>query len=369
MIQIIQDVKPIMFAFNNNIFQFKSNSLLTVSYAEITGLGTTIKLYPINGIFTLNLKQYLSVICNIDNFIDTENFNVNTSLIYSCKTYFEQQIEIKVFFTNTTFELLSKNIKYIAGVEQIENYKQNNLLLYETAAFIFLPLIKKTNTHYAKYYRGYPFDISILINADFITNIQIYNNTTSQFFSVATDLKANRLLFDDGLNFIPDFDFEFSQGINNCQINDSNFIIDYESEPCEGIYIKWLNNYGGYSYWLFSNYFQKNNDYKSIGELKTDFLNIENTFARTTQIGKRTNPSLEVIEDDITEMQLPLIESLLESPKVFIYNGKKNVTRATALDWTEIRLDTKKATVRNFKQQNVRIGFSFDLPEKYNMYI
>ena len=366
MIQIIQDVKPIMFAFNNNIFKFNSNSLLIVSYAEITGLGTTIKLYPINGIFTLNLKQYLSVICNIDNFIDTQDFNF--SLVFPCKTYFENVIIVKVFFTNTTFELLSKNIKYIAGVEQIENYKQNNLLLFEKNQFLFLPLIKDTEVHYAKYWKDYPFDISILINADFFTGIQIYNNTTNGFIAIITNLKSNRILFDDGLNFIPITELNFNQGINNCQSSNSSFIIDYESEPCDGVYIKWFYN-GGYCYWLFSNYFQKNNDYKSIGELKTDFLNIENTFARTTQIGKRTNPSIEVIQDDITEMQLPLIESLLESPKVFIYNGKKNVTKSTALDWTEIRLDTKKATVRNFKQQNVRIGFSFDLPEKYNMYI
>ena len=179
--------------------------------------------------------------------------------------------------------------------------------------------------------------------------------------------KSNRLFFCDGSNdnIINDI-VPLTQGVNKCTINNSNLIIDFEPNPCGGIYLKWLNNYGGYSYWLFSDYYQKNNQYKNIGELKRDFENLENTFAPTTQLGKKTNQSIDFVVDNINEMELSVIETLLESPKVFLYKGQP-FSRGAAKDWIEVRVDTSKATIRNFKGQPVKIGFSLELPEKENI--
>ncbi len=383
MIVFINDISETnnLMAFNNNVVRFTSDTEdKIILKAEITLDAQVITIYPSpDNIFYFNFKEYVMPKTNTNGFVDNINPELDASDIntfsYQGTGWFRDDVLFKIIFTDTTSETDNRNLFFLNSVEQLQNYKRNET--QQTGEVIFLtPLTPLTNNkYYVKYWEGYPFDISILRRENTV-DFKLLNTTNLLDYVFNEKDTITRLFFCDGSTdeSINDL-LPIALGENVIKISSNGgselpiiyadiFLTVDKQDVCEGVYIKWVNNYGGYSYWKFDNFYQQSTNTKSIGELNRDFENLENTFSATTEIGKTANDRLIVNTDLLTDAERVLLQSLFISPKIYLFTGEP-FARASVNDWVEVKLITSNNVVRNYKQQPATFKFEFELPDYY----
>ena len=114
----------------------------------------------------------------------------------------------------------------------------------------------------------------------------------------------------------------YTRNLYSTSVADSNVI---QLDKGQGKYLKWQNQQGGYSYWLFDCVYQESLRTKSIGKYRESFNNTNSLLELGKTATKRTflNTSLELKE-------IPLIESLALSSKVYLYDGDYDLTTPSA---------------------------------------
>ena len=361
----------ILFAYNNNIIEFKGNPLKNPTFCKITGSGFDVTLYAItlDGTFFFNFKDYITAKINTRNFYDTLDVDLSVFNIYdgSNGTFLNPTVNITINYDDLTSDMVVKELNFLTIAENLDTWKRNNF--YISDFMVLSPLEKlTTNANYIKYFEGYPFDISIYSKTSLDLTIKNLSNGVSNTFDLFP--KVSRFFFSDGRT---DFSIEniipFNNGMQILSLNDIHFInLEYESNPCgNGVYIKWLNKVGGgYNYWLFSSINQRVRGTKNIGELENDNLNLDEQFSPVTQIGKKSNDVINVIQEDINEMQLPLLEYILESPKVFYFTGVP-LSKSSVNDWVEVSVNTSSSIIKNYKNEPISLNLQFELPERNNI--
>lgn len=90
---------------------------------------------------------------------------------------------------------------------------------------------------------------------------------------------------------------------------------------CENFYIKFLNQWGGYSYWLFTS-FKGSNDSKNLG--------YSNTFGSVSDFGNDEDISNEVT-GKIPLKYMGLMKDLIVSPEIYLYTGSNTWERIVQL--------------------------------------
>jgi hypothetical protein len=352
-------------AFNNNVIRFFSD-LGTPLKSTITIGSLPIILYPNrDGVFYFNFKEYITAFINTNNFKDTLVTDLDpndfTTFSYEGTSYLNIAVNIEIELEDNTTDTDTKELNFIAGVEQIETYKKN--VAQTVDKIILLPLYPNTNNkYYVKYFEGYPFDVSFLNKEDFV--IDLVNNTNLLDFSFDAKPNLTRLFFSDGRinESITDL-LPIAVGRNEISWLDKFLIVD-KVEVCQGVYVKWFNNYGGYSYWLFPNYAKRDMTMRNIGELNQDFENLNNTNNQVTQIGIEAGQRLTVNSDKLNEEEFNLLKTILLSPKIYLFTGEP-FSQADATDWMEVRMTSTNQTTRNTKGQSLDITLNLELPDLY----
>lgn len=363
-------------AYNNDIIRFYSNATSPAEYAEVAlrDLGGTsdlfrVRLYPDpQGKFFLNLRPYITSLINSREFEDTLETDIESgdpaSFVYEFteSTYFNRSLIIKVANAEDSEPSRIYNLTWLAGVEQIGNplsYKKTDIV-------VLSPLQKLSNNqHYFKYWQGYPFDIAFYAaQKDFA----LRNNTNG--FSQNLRIKGyiSRLFLSDGRTdetlegLLP-----LVEGRNSLSLQFPNqqkcITLDKEPYKC-GVYVKWLNKYGGYSYWLFENTYSVDRSTKYLGELERDNTNLEDTKTRTVQIGKESQDTLKVVAELLTEEERTIVEGIIDSPKIYLFTGQP-YSRSGARDWMEVTLKTSSIRTKNPRQPLTNFAFDLELPMRY----
>jgi len=360
------DTDRINMAYNNNVIRFTSDSGLDILNATITLGGQSVLIYPNpTGLFYFNFKEYISTTINTFNFFDTLVTDIDasddTTFTYSFGGFLKISFTITINFTNNTNETYSVFIPFLSGVQQIETYKRN--VTQTTDNIILLPLYPNTtNKYYAKYFEGYPFDVSFLQLEP--VDLELTNNTNLLDYTFEYKGFLTRLFFSDGRidESINDL-LPIALGVNEIAWLDKFLYID-KADVCSGVYVKWYNNYGGYSYWLFPNFAQRTQSMRNIGEINTDFENLEDTYNQVSQIGLTAGQKLIVNSDKLTEEEFNLLSTILTSPKVFLFTGEP-FSQADVNDWMEVRIANTTQRTRNFKGQALEINLDLELPDLY----
>ena len=366
----------VLTAYNNHIIDFFSDNVLTPLYATISISSQNAVIYPLpNGKFWFNYLSYVPYLINTNDFADVVNPEIvgtdESTYIYAGNNgkYIGFTSEIEITFSDNSTETVERELAFIAGVQQLNDIKTDEFVL-NTNFFLSAPFIKESNvSYYLRYYKGYPFDFSYFDKE--VGTIEVLNKRNLDEVTFTSVQEINRLFVSDGST---DMNVEnllvLGQGVNPLELSNGTLTayldLDVFENTCGGLYVKWLNRLGGYSYWLFSNYFQKSRTYKNIGEINNDFKNIEETIAITKQIGKQSSEDIEVIEENLSERDFNLLSDILESPKVQLFTGLP-FSRATDIDWIDIQVNTPKAIIRNFKNEPISIKFAFGLPDRYNI--
>lgn len=363
-------------AYNNDTFLFYSDSL-DASSADITiQESLVLKLYPNpSGVFYTNLRPYIAALINTQNFADIILTDLQTgipeSFVYPSNEgrYLRATVDFKVIQNNeneTYTDSTSYDIAWLAAVQQHGNFR----VVRKQDFVILTPLTTNTtNKWYVKYWEGYPFDICIYNNR---RGIKLKNTSNLIEDEFTTEEECSRLFFSDGRtdttleDFIP-----LNTGTNNLQItreNDSNYYevtID-KAEGCSGVYLKWFNAQGGYSYWLFEKTYAIDRTIKELGELERDFENLENSAGPTTQIGRQVQDTLKIVAELLTPAQRNIVQNLLESPKVFLFTGTP-YGRTSYKDWIEVSVKTNSVRIKNPREELTNFAFDIALPERYTI--
>ena len=372
------DTTKLLFAYNNNIVRFKSDDLVKIpKTAQLIGLGIDVLLYPHpNGSFYFNFKEYVSALINTKNFIDDTPYDLDglddESFTYDVSNgcYLQGDIVFKINFTDDTFESTVKNLSFIAGAEQLEDYKKKEILFQANKLIVLSPVADRTNnTTYLKYWEGYPFEFSFY-NRDFPTSaFKIKNNSNGLDYEFTSKGKVTSMFLADGRTDVTIEDFlPLTLGQNNCQfliddVNQNlNLIIDKADTDC-GIYVKFLNKYGRFNYWLFSKNYFRNRSSKYLAELENDFEDLGDTISPTLQVGKISDGTIKCAALKIDENQKRILEGIIDSPKILMFTGDR-FSKSDLTDWLEVRLKTTTFSVESPNKKIHSFYLELDLPAR-----
>lgn len=117
---------------------------------------------------------------------------------------------------------------------------------------------------------------------------------------------------------------------------------------CNNQYLKFLNSLGGYSYWLFEG---------STESKSTSNLGYSNTFNNAVNFGNEVTRNLQLYSK-VPSRFYPLIQDLVESPEVYIYNFSD-------MDWYPI-INKNNTADKNNAKKSYEVKLNFDVVSNYN---
>ena len=251
--------QKILFAYNNHIVRFKTDSALLPMFAELTIANYTLKLFPNpSGEFYYNFSDIVKTIMNLDNFKDDLDLDIqNIGYVYSWtnRVFWTPTVQYKIVLEDLTEENDTRNYTFISGVLQLEDYKKRYPLFMDKQNTLMLSPFTKSNNQksYVKYWEGLPFDITVYVseNANDLTLTNMTNLLSTQFSTT----NVMRIAFSDGrtTQTIEDI-LALQYGFNQMKLeaNNTTFYFDLVKEEYScGVYLKFRNSLGGWSYWLF----------------------------------------------------------------------------------------------------------------------
>jgi hypothetical protein len=357
----------ILLAFNNNVIRYKSStSGVTQVKSEITTNGFTYTIYPdLNGWFWFNFKSVKSVELNVDNYADTINPNVLGSYVYdwSSKAMLSETIQFKIYLSTGVVETSARSVTWFNAYANLIDYKKN----YPLYNFAINTLFVLKQLPLVKYWAGYPFDISIYNYST--TNFNLKNNSNGINYTFTTGYKVPRLFFSDGRTDVSIEDvIPFNDGFNNVTASSSagsaNFLVEKITSSCNGHYLKWMNSFGGWNYWLF-NKGNENISTKELGSLNNDFNNLADTISPYLSLGTESSNSISFIQENITEDEMFILRDLLDSVKVFLFTGTP-FTKAENTDWIEVSLKSGTFRISNSREKLNTLSLAIDIPINVN---
>lgn len=337
--------------YNNNVanFQFDNTPVLVLAnYLQITvaSAGFTSAVFrvtqfttnPLEQEFTFNLKQAFKSLSG--GFSDSrkpyEKIVLDSTLL---KTY-----TVDYFFVTTEPEdNYTEQVVYSAfkSVEQIGETIEKPI----TDPYLL------TNDNITVF-KGYPFDFSIYSNSSIaLTNL----NTGVFVFDGAVSTGVNRVFLSRGKLLLDELDQE-TEFVNRV-LGDGGTLVDnscviYDLEPilrtgyndlqinlgaftpkqlkvklidaCSGVYLKWFNEKGSWSYWLFNSIYKDRINSKVIDVYNTDFSSVEETYHASLITGKESKNTLDLQYKGLDDYEFEQVKDILTSPRVELFIGDIN---------------------------------------------
>lgn len=346
-------------AHNNWIVEF-SDTAKTQDFAEVTYGGYTLSIDPINDNFYINMRELFRQIIRSQRTSEDET-TISGGNNYTSVGMFRGDMVFTITFTDaTTSATTLSDITIFDGVtnrdEYRTGYKQVNIngrILHNDTITLF---------------RGYPFDLMHVEadNAGTLTSFTFANRTTGENYTLShpaeklrrTYLHDGRSLVIEGNNFekfVDDtldlsggfilekycYDLSnfgtgtglFKLGLNECILQD-----DSDGEVLQeinvryvdgcGFYVRWLNDWGGMSYWLFNRVYTKDIETQTSGLYVDDFNNMNigvNNESRspTKVISKSATDVITLRAFNLVPDQVEQLKSILTSPRIWIYDADK----------------------------------------------
>jgi len=367
-----------LFAYNNNVIIFKSDDDTKVPlFCDIAIGDFSSTIYPNpNKEFYYNFEEVFASLINENSFQDFTDISFDatdfSTYVYSeqANTYKELNITFSVTYEDASGENLNRQVNVLRAVLDLETYKtyqipnqliDNTVLTtYAENGFVGFPRVG-----YCRYFEGFPFDFTFL-SSESVTLTNLTNLDTLDL----TDLtKVTRLGICDGrLDTTIELFFVITDGINLIQFGDNEYKLKLiKTDNCgDGVYVKWLNNLGGWSYWLFDKNNQRNLTTSSLGNINNDFNNLDQTTSPLLSLGKKSNGTIRVLTDNINLEDNDLVKTMLDSPKVYLFTGTP-FAKNTYQDWIEVEISNRDSITKQWKRDLNNYEIVLKLPPKKNM--
>jgi hypothetical protein len=145
---------------------------------------------------------------------------------------------------------------------------------------------------------------------------------------------------------------------------DINFFVEKINSYCNGTYLKWLNSFGGWSYWLFYKG-NENLQTKELGVLNNDFNNLEDTVSPAISLGTESQNTISLLQEGITKDEMLLLRDLLDSAKVYMFTGIA-FTQSSDKDWVEVIVKAGNFRLSNAREKLNNLSVTIELPMNVN---
>jgi len=327
-ITISQNVTGIYPAYNDSYIIFTSG-LASPLYAEITitGFANVFKIFPdASGVFVFNFKEAIKSVFNADGFKDAnaDGTGVNGKSIagaYNTLTY-----DIEVFNISTSETDLANVLTFYKSVKQVgeEVFTNEAEVLHHSLNGV---------DFYLTYFEGYPFtvDLKRLTAADSLV-IKNLNTNVSGTALVAASTNAYRLYIDKATenwtttSYLPLVDVvnRLELKVNTVFKTNLNLKKVTGIEDCDkGLYLKWFNNHGGYSYWLFDEFYTTRIRSRENYQVATnDFSNV-GALVNTVTSGGFSGEEMITAKSILDVNEAMTLKDLLTSPSVQMWSQRE----------------------------------------------
>lgn len=327
-ISILKEPSGIYPAYNDSFVEFQS-SLIGDKRAEVTVFPTsvftrTFVLYPDSqGRYLFNLKEIVKVQLNQGGFDDVNYFTDSYFKSISGQ-YLLQAISIEVF-NDSESEVLSKTYEFYKSVKQVGEKLFSN-------PFQVLSDSKNGVDFYLTYFEGFPFhfDIQRIIFSE-SKKIKFKNKRTGiESIEMTPDFTgAFRVNIDrsDGDNWTNGNVLPLIVGLNQLEVvEDGEFrsnVYLKKKKACKGVYLKWFNSDGGFSHYLFDEYFTEKIKGRDVDLISSnDFQNLSSLNSGVKSIGKTGRRTIKV-KARCDENESNVLRSLYTSPSIQMYSSKE----------------------------------------------
>lgn len=356
-------------AYNDSIIEY-SSTLTDVTYSNIYIGSNVFKTYPVGGKFTFNFKPIVSVLINQNQFKDSIIPDFTTAYVYEDNTLnYNLQPIIRVY-NNSTYDETIPSWEFIKSVEQLLGYREKSEV--EKTIRVLLPTQNKTD-YFLPYFEGYPCDFGIYGIPEGAT-YQFKNVSTiseSPVFTGATFGVKRVYLSDGGQNeYASNFlGLSTTDNLVELWVNgsfNSNITIKRNNSRC-GVYLKWFNNSGSYSYWLFDPVYSDTIQTKTLDDLNGEWDNLQNVSATSRIAGKSATRSLKVsTRYSIKEKEY--LTSILTSPMVEMYVSDRPFNKTDVNKFIGVTINDGSTPSTN-KSINNKMDLTITLPAIYTQTI
>lgn len=365
-VQIIKDLLTLNPAYNDSIIEFSSSTLSGVTYSEISINSNIFKVYPIAGVFTYNFKEIVKVLINQNNFSDSIIPDLSVDYIVDDSTLSLILTPTIKIYNSTTSEQVTKEYKFLKNVEQLINYRTKSDINNDVR--VLLPTENYTD-YYLPYFEGYPLDFSVygLTSGNTLTFKNVTTISETDSVTILNSIPKRIFLSDGGINETINNILGLSTTTNLVEmwvddIFKSNIKIKRNESKC-GVYLKWFNANGGYSYWLFDEIFSDNLNTKTIDEINGSYDNLQNITSTSNITGKSGNRTFK-LTTRFTEIEKEYLTSLLLSPLVEMYVHQTPFNQTDSAKFIGVKVNDGSSTFNN-KYSNYKFETTITLPDLF----
>ncbi|WP_456867084.1 hypothetical protein [Galbibacter sp. BG1] len=371
---IISQPNGILPAFNNSIVKWENTTLSNVKYSEVYMISGSLPfiIYPApDGTFTINMKDAIKVVLGDEPFKDYLLPNLSLGdWVYeddNLKTVFNT--EFRVCDDNGTCQGKSLGFRLIKSAEDMIGYRMK----LDASPDMYLMLPSENNVDFkATYFEGYPFEVAMINMEGTNKTLKIKNVTTGMEASKTTNnLNVKRIVVSDGAYDLTTEDIlplTPQQNRLEIYVNDvfkNNLILDRVDAKC-GVYLKWFNRNGAYSYWLFDKFFDDSITVKTDkNRYYVGYDNLEN-LTKKYQTGNKTATRSYTLTTTVKKEDYKTIESLYMSPSVEMYVHQTPFNQLSDKSFISVDVDDKTYLVSEQKNGKIQVKVTITLPE-YDM--
>ena len=374
----------LLLAYNNHIVEFYSQNqegVVDSLRCEITIIEGTRGAVPYvitpdkNNIFYFNFREAFIQIINQNDFNEEIVLDINQAdkesltIVDDIDSFKRVTIEYKIIFVDLSEEI-NRPLAYIMkGVEQESNYIASDALnrkldTAHTDFYLLTPFTARADrTVYLTWFFPYPFDVGFFKETTGNLTITLgANNETVQF-----DQYTGRFAISDGSKNIGAF-IAIPVGENTITFNSTStmtLMLTRKNDVC-GVYLKWINMYGKWNYWLFNQKDLRQLVTKDSKDLFNDFSNVGENRSPYLSVGKQSKEVMALHCQGVTENEMYYLKHLFESPKVFLWTGEEN-DEDDANFWLEVKLKGKTQAIKNYKRNQFNVSCKIELPQRTTM--
>ena len=361
--------------YNNNVVKFSSDNILDATKCVINIGGTDYTITPnTSNVFRFNFRMVTEVLINSTNFTDDILPNLaladDTSLVYDDTTnsYLSELVTYTITFSDTSTENTTETYKFFKSVEQLEQNKIGTITTGENI-YMLSPFKKATaDTYDVTYFEGYPFDLSIYLSSAGTTTVLNQTNALTYDFPFVNTV--NRFFLSDGRTTVTIGDYlPLVDGLNELKITrgaDIIYVNVTKIPTRKGVYVKWLNQYGGWSYWLFNCIHKRDRKDKNLKQIFNDFDDVSETTVPFYEIGKTSIDELTLISKNVSEDDQFVLNGITDSPRVYLFTGTY-LTQVTDVSWLGVIKKGSTNKITDYKKKTANYKIKIELPIRYTM--
>jgi len=350
-------------AYNDSIVNFES-TFSGLTNCQITIDNSSFIIYPFAGKFKFNFKPIVTTLINQNGFKDS----IIPNLSGATYLYDDDSLQLKInpqysLYNTTTGETITQEYKFLKCVEQLPFYNQK----IQANNDIKLLLPSENGIDYnLTYFEGYPVDFAIqgLVSGDTYNFKNSNTGIVSDTYSATTDNVKRVFLSDGAFNVTIDNVLLMSSNVNLIElwVNDTfkcNLKVKKVESKC-GMYLKWFNSNGGYSYWLFDKFFKEEIKIKSLEDINGVWDNLQNITSTSESLGKTADLTNQLTTQFSTEEKEYLLD-LIKSPKVEMYVNNQPFIQQNEYNFIGVKITDGTTSYLN-KDRNNKLRVKIELP-------